>query len=97
METRPLRVLLADDDQDDFIITRDLLLNIGPGRYELDWAPDFASALALLAQNQIAHVAPDPLPSALYADASHPLTKGYHELARRLLQNVAFQKWLTRQ
>lgn len=52
METRPLRLLLADDDQDDYIITRDLLRNIGRDKYELEWAPDFASALAALARNQ---------------------------------------------
>jgi hypothetical protein len=41
----------------------------------------------------IQHVVPEPLPSALYADASHPLTEGYRLLARRLLADPAFRKW----
>jgi hypothetical protein len=47
-----------------------------------------------LATKQIPHVAPDPLPSALYADASHPLTPGYQLLANRLCHDAAFQKWM---
>ncbi len=47
-----------------------------------------------LAQNQIAHVILEPLPSMLYADASHPLTAGYEMLAERLLRDAAFQKWM---
>jgi hypothetical protein len=48
-----------------------------------------------LVQNQIAHVAPEVLPSALYADASHPLTEGYQMLAKRLTGDATFQKWKT--
>lgn len=48
-----------------------------------------------LAQNHIAHVGPEPLPSALYADASHPLTEGYQALASHLFGDPTFQKWLT--
>ena len=47
-----------------------------------------------LARNQIAHVMPEPLPSALYADASHPLTDGYQMLADRLSHDATFQKWM---
>ena len=39
-------------------------------------------------------VAPEPLPSSLYADASHPLTDGYKLLAARLYANPEFQAWL---
>jgi two-component system, sensor histidine kinase and response regulator len=52
MEPRPLRLLLADDDQDDYVVTLNLLHNIGRDKYELDWAADFASALDALSQNQ---------------------------------------------
>lgn len=48
-----------------------------------------------LTQNRIAHVIPEPLPSALYADASHPLTEGYRMLAARLIRDATFQKWMT--
>ena len=47
-----------------------------------------------LAQNQIAHVIPEALPSPLYADASHPLTEGYRMLAERLARDPIFQKWM---
>lgn len=49
---------------------------------------------AWLVANQVPVVAPDPLPSALYADASHPLTEGYAQLARGLFQHPTFQQWL---
>jgi hypothetical protein len=47
-----------------------------------------------LAKNHIAHTLPETLPSALYADASHPLTEGYQLLATRLRSDAAFQKWM---
>jgi hypothetical protein len=46
-----------------------------------------------LTQNHIPHVMPETLPSALYADASHPLTQGYQLLAKRIFENEAFRKW----
>ena len=49
---------------------------------------------AWLDQNHVAHVVPETLPSALYADASHPLTQGYELLAQRLCQSPEFQAWL---
>ncbi len=49
---------------------------------------------AWLSQNQIPHLVPEPLPSPLYADASHPLTEGYELLAKRLSGNAQFQEWL---
>jgi hypothetical protein len=49
---------------------------------------------AWLATNHIPHVVPEPLPSALYADASHPLTPGYQLLANRLCSDSAFRKWM---
>ncbi|MEI2723046.1 MAG: SGNH/GDSL hydrolase family protein [Verrucomicrobiota bacterium] len=50
---------------------------------------------AWLARNQIPHWIPEPLPSALYADASHPLTEGYQLLAKRLGGDTLFQTWLS--
>lgn len=47
-----------------------------------------------LRQHQVPHVLPEMLPSALYADASHPLTEGYELLASRLWRNEVFQNWL---
>ena len=50
--------------------------------------------LAWLSANRIPYVAPEPLPSDLYADASHPLTQGYQRLANRLHGDSAFQIWM---
>ena len=47
-----------------------------------------------LSQKQIPHVVPGPLPSALYADASHPLTEGYQLLAKRLYHDTILQNWM---
>jgi hypothetical protein len=47
-----------------------------------------------LTTNQIAHAVPGTLPSALYADASHPLTEGYQLLAEQLNRDASFQSWL---
>ncbi len=48
-----------------------------------------------LKRNQVPVVAPDPLPSELYADASHPLTDGYKLLAGKIYSDHTFQSWLT--
>jgi hypothetical protein len=50
--------------------------------------------VAWLSRNQVPHLVPEPLLSALYADASHPLTEGYQRLAARLYRDAQFQKWL---
>ncbi len=49
---------------------------------------------AWLAAQHIPHIAPETLPTELYADASHPLTDGYRLLAQRLYHDTAFQQWL---
>jgi signal transduction histidine kinase len=51
-DTRALRVLIADDDEDDYILTRDLLLRIGRPRFQLDWTPSYEAALHAIEQNQ---------------------------------------------
>ncbi|MFA7002401.1 MAG: hypothetical protein WC429_00060 [Verrucomicrobiia bacterium] len=48
---------------------------------------------AWLSQNHVPHLVPELLPSALYADASHPLTEGYELLARRIYEDETFRKW----
>ncbi|HEV2393394.1 MAG TPA: hypothetical protein VG146_13660 [Verrucomicrobiae bacterium] len=53
-----------------------------------------AGIAAWLRQEGTPVVIPEVLPSALYADASHPLTAGYELLAKRLLANATFQNWL---
>lgn len=50
---------------------------------------------AWLDANKVPHLVPEVLPSLLYADASHPLTEGYAQLAGRTLGSETFQAWLT--
>jgi signal transduction histidine kinase len=45
----PLRVLLIDDDQDDYVLTQDLLSDIPGGRFQLDWTPDYAAGVEAVA------------------------------------------------
>ncbi|HPR64448.1 MAG TPA: EAL domain-containing protein [Thermoanaerobaculia bacterium] len=40
-----IRVLLIDDDEDDFIITRDLLREVDPERYHLSWVDSYDEGL----------------------------------------------------
>jgi signal transduction histidine kinase len=45
-------VLIADDDEDDYILTRDLLMRIGRPRFQLDWTPSYDGALQAIELNQ---------------------------------------------
>jgi hypothetical protein len=51
---------------------------------------------AWLQENHVPHLVPEVLPTALYADASHPLTEGYALLAAKTLASDDFQSWLKR-
>jgi signal transduction histidine kinase len=42
---RPIRVLLVDDDEDDYLLTRELFAEIPGGRYALDWAATYDAGL----------------------------------------------------
>ena len=46
-------VLLIEDDEDDYLITRDLLGDIRDGQYELKWAPTFEMGQQILEVEQI--------------------------------------------
>jgi PAS domain S-box-containing protein len=47
-----IKVLLVDDDEDDFILTKDLLSEIEDGKFELEWTPTYNYALQKLIQNE---------------------------------------------
>ncbi|TPE46281.1 ATP-binding protein [Pontibacter mangrovi] len=52
MSENKIKVLLVDDDEDDYIITRDTMDDI-PGRnYVLDWSASFEEALELIRQDK---------------------------------------------
>lgn len=45
-----VKLLIVDDDEDDFLLTKELLGEINPD-YQLDWAPGFEQGLKLLNEN----------------------------------------------
>ena len=48
MPAAPIRILLVEDDEDDYLITRDLLSEIADVQYDIKWAPTFDDGLAAL-------------------------------------------------
>ena len=52
VESRPVRVLLVDDDEDDFIITQDLLSEIKGGEFDLNWVATYQAALETMGRHQ---------------------------------------------
>ena len=44
----PIRILLIDDDEDQFVLTRSLLADIDGGRFRVDWEPHPEAALAAI-------------------------------------------------
>jgi len=47
-----LNVLLVDNNEDDYVLTRDLLADIGGFTINLDWVPTYDDALKKLALNR---------------------------------------------
>lgn len=52
MNEAVLRVLVVDDDEEDFLILRDLLADYPQGRFALDWVGTLAEGAAALRQNK---------------------------------------------
>ena len=52
MNAGPIRVLLVDDDEDDYIITSELFAEINRKGYVVEWASSYESALDAMATNQ---------------------------------------------
>ncbi len=48
LQAEPLRVLIVEDDEDDFLITRDLLTAQDRATFRIDWCSDYAGALAAI-------------------------------------------------
>jgi|GEM_PF-970140 len=48
-EREPLRILLVEDDEDDYVVTRDLLAEMADEPYVLDWADSGERALDVIA------------------------------------------------
>ncbi|CAL1520869.1 ATP-binding protein [Chitinophaga sp. MM2321] len=45
MSERPIQILMIDDDEDDFFLVTELLRDISPGQYTLEWAPTFQKGI----------------------------------------------------
>lgn len=52
MEKERIRILLVEDDEDDYVITRDLLSDIDSVRYDLKWVMTYDAALEEMGRNQ---------------------------------------------
>jgi two-component system, cell cycle sensor histidine kinase and response regulator CckA len=52
MNSRSIKVLLVDDDEDDFILTREFFSEIKKQRYALDWASSYDEALQIIATRE---------------------------------------------
>lgn len=52
MDNIPIKVLLIDDDEDDYVATRDMLKGRAQRRFKLDWAASFELALQAMAHNE---------------------------------------------
>ncbi|HJQ31250.1 MAG TPA: EAL domain-containing protein [Pyrinomonadaceae bacterium] len=52
MDTQPIRVLLVDDDEDDYVMTRDLLAELGRGAFLLDWVSSYEEARAAVVRGE---------------------------------------------
>src|ERR1700731_3144835 len=48
MSARPLRILLIDDDEDSYVITRQLLSRVEGSAFELEWVDTYEAGLAAL-------------------------------------------------
>ena len=48
----PLRVLIVDDDEDDYLLTRELLKDVAGTRYQVDWADSGDAALGIIARER---------------------------------------------
>lgn len=52
MNQETIRILLVDDDEDDYVITRDLLAEVREVNYEMDWVSTCQSAMDRIAQKK---------------------------------------------
>jgi len=52
LSTQAIRILLVDDDEDDYMITRGLLAKIEGGNFDLEWAGVYASAVERITEGQ---------------------------------------------
>lgn len=49
---KPVHILMIDDDEDDFFLVSELLRDISPDQYIINWAPTYAKGLEEIEQHQ---------------------------------------------
>ena len=59
MENRGWNILLVEDDEDDYILTKTMLAEANGGKYQLEWAPSYDEAKKALLVNTYAAVLMD--------------------------------------
>ena len=52
MSKRPIRILLVEDNEDDYILTQELLRDLGDFAFDLQWVTQFGSALDTMRLNR---------------------------------------------
>ena len=52
MDNYPIRILLVDDDQDDYVILRDLFLEIEAEKFRLEWVATYDDAIESMVHNK---------------------------------------------
>lgn len=52
MNETPIRIMLVDDDEDDYVLTRDLLADIPDFQFELEWLSDVDAALEEMSRGE---------------------------------------------
>ena len=49
---RPIQVLLVDDDEDSYLLTRHYLSKIAGEKHQLDWAPSYEKGRDIIAEGR---------------------------------------------
>jgi PAS domain S-box-containing protein len=52
MKSEAIKVLLIDDDEDDYILTRELFSEVKGGKYALDWASSYEEGLEVIKRRE---------------------------------------------
>lgn len=52
MKNETIKVLLIDDDEEDYILTRELLSDVKVGKYALDWASSYEEGLRVVGRKE---------------------------------------------
>lgn len=52
MDQELIKILLVDDDEDDYVVTRDLLTEVDRWRHELEWVSNYETALKVMKRKE---------------------------------------------